>query len=126
MTRYISLCALFAIISFHQTGCTMEDPEYTDQSAALEAHEVSSPAEPQSLATELAPSESSDIGTESGTWVRVGAESCFDVCMSSCSACGFTPRCPANAGSGRSCPTVGVLCWHFTSNSLSAQELECR
>jgi hypothetical protein len=121
MTKYISLFALLAITSLHQTGCAVEDPAYTDQSAALASHEVGSPAEP---AGEVAPDESSDIGTESGTWQLIGGESCFDVCMGTCSQCGFTPLCPPTPR-GRSCPTLDATCWHFTSRTPNAQEYQC-
>lgn len=124
MIRYISSFALLAIISLHQTGCTVEDPEYTDRGAALASHGVGSPAEPAALASEVAPDESSDIGTESGTWQLVGTESCFDVCMGSCSQCGFTPLCPPSPR-GRSCSTSYARCWHFTSKTPNAQEYEC-
>lgn len=124
MIRYISSFALLAIIALHPAGCAVENPEYADQSAALASHEVSAPAEPEELPGEPAPAESSDVGTEAGTWQLIGSESCFDVCLSSCSACGFTPRCPPSPR-GKSCPTIGATCWHFTSNTPNAQEFEC-
>lgn len=125
MTRYAQIFALFVIIAFHQTGCTVEDPQYADESAALESHDVSALPAQEDLVSESAQSESSDIGIESGTWQLVGSEYCPDLCGGTCTSCGiFSPSCPPSPR-GQACDPLHATCWTIMSGNLYAREWEC-